>query len=222
MKKELTNMIINYTDKDLNYIEEIAKFVESKSKEIIAFFDIKRIEPKIKIYLYDSLTKFREKYIELGLNLTDKSIVPLWVCGFTFNDTEIYTLCLEEYRKTRSHEKDNIGDLEHLILHEFVHSCYWYYIKNQSNYKYMAWLSEGIATTISHQYDDEKLSFNASLEEMQNGCQNYSNYYAMFTYVFKKYGKVYILDLINDSAKAVQMTPILYKETKEYYSKKLD
>src|SRR5574344_2828468 len=116
MKKELSNMIINYTAKDSNYIEEMAEFIESLSKEIMAFFGINKIQPKMQIYLYDSLAKFKDKYIKLGYNLTEKGTVPLWVCGFVFNDLEVHTMCLEEYRKTQSHENDNLKDLEYLIL----------------------------------------------------------------------------------------------------------
>ena len=214
-------MVINYTDKDLNYIEEMSKIIEPLSKEIIDFFGIEKIEPKIEIYLYDSLAKFREKYIQLGYRLNKDGTVPSWVCGFAYNYTEVYTLCLEEYRKTSCHENENLRDLEYLILHEFLHSCYWYFIRNKNNnYNCTAWLSEGIATTLSHQYDNEDLVFNASLEEMENGCQNYSNYYLMFVYILNKYGKDYILNLIKDSDKAIKMTPKLYEETREYYSKK--
>jgi hypothetical protein len=219
MKKELNNMIINYTAKDLNYIEEMSKIIESSSKEITNFFGIEKIEPKIEIYLYDSLDKFRKKYIELGYNLENDGTVPLWVSGFAYNEVEAHTLCLEEYRKTRSHENDDVSDLEQLILHEFVHGCYNYFIGNKNNYNHIAWLSEGLATTLSHQYDKKDFVFTASLDEMENGCQNYSNYHLMFSYVLNKYGKDYILNLINDNDVAVQITPKLYEETRKYYNK---
>ena len=119
----------------------------------------------------------------------------------------INVLSLEKYKKTQGHEKHNLNDLKCLIMHEFVHSC----VLKINNSSLPAWLNEGIAIKLSHQYDNKEYKFNASLNEMINGCNNYINYYTMFSYALDKYGKDYILDLILNN-KAFDETEKLYND----------
>lgn len=206
MKKQLTHMIIEYTKCDEKYIDGFVSYLEKVSQEIVDFLNINYLDSKIKVTLWDSLEDFRNLYLKLGWN----SSVPNWVCGFA-NNCDVETLTLEEYRKTSGHEYANLQDLMHLILHEFVHACN----NILSTNKHYAWLSEGLATTISHQYDDDDLKFNASLNEMINGCHNYSNYHIMFIYVYNTYGRDYILKLLKNFDLLKKETPRLYEETKE-------
>lgn len=208
MEKQLTYMIIEYTKSDVEYIDGFVSYLEKGSQEIVDFFNINHLDSKIKVTLWDSLEDFRNKYLKSGC----KSSVPNWICGFT-NNYDVETLTLGEYRKTSGHEDSNLQDLMHLILHEFTHACS--YSISTSN-KYYAWLGEGLATTISHQYDDVPLRFNASLDEMIHGCNNYSNYHTMFVYVLDTYGRDYILKLLKDFDLLKNETPRLYEETKNF------
>ena len=157
-----------------------------------------------KLY-YDDIDKFNEWYYYFN-----KKEAPLWFCGFSFKMNGVYhinVLSLEKYKKTQGHEKHNLNDLKCLIMHEFVHSC----VLKINNSSLPAWLNEGIAIKLSHQYDNKEYKFNASLNEMINGCNNYINYYTMFSYVIDKYGKDYILDLILNN-KAFDETEKLYND----------
>lgn len=191
LKKELDYMEIEYTEKDLEYIDELIEFLQKSTKEIIDFFEIKQFGKKAKVKLFNNLEKFRNKVKSIGYNLINVN-VPLWFCGCAYKNT-IYILSLSEYRKTASHENGTIEDLKHLIMHEFIHVCH---IK--VNKKTYAWLGEGLATTLSHQYKNKNIKFNASLDDMVNGCSNYNNYYIMFNYVYSKFGKDYIMSLIKN------------------------
>lgn len=213
MKKELKYMIIDYTEEDKAYIDSFTNLLEKISQEIIDFFAIEKIDTKINVKLYNSLEEFRKIYVEIGFKLDKNGQVPNWICGFAFKKN-VYTLSLKEYRKTKGHENDSLNDLIYLILHEFTHACN----NIVSNNKKYAWLSEGLATTISHQYDNYKLFFNCSLNEMINGPTDYRNYHTMFSYVYKKYGKYYILSLINDFNMLEHDTPILFEEVKDYFN----
>lgn len=214
MKKELSYMIIEYTKKDEKYINDIIVYLEHVSQEIIDFFAIENLNNKIKVTLWDSLENFRNLYQKLGYSLTADGKVPEWICGFAYN-CDVEALTIEEYKKTRGHENANVQDLMHLILHEFVHACH----NNILNNEHYAWLSEGMATTISHQCDESELKFNATCDEMIHGCQNYLNYHTMFSYVIDAYGKDYVTKLIKDYAFLEKETPRLYKEVKEYVEK---
>ena len=92
-----------------------------------------------------------------------------------------------------------------------MHACHQKYTNNA---KLPAWLSEGLATTISHQYDNKELSFDASLEQMLNGGTDYKNYHTMFSYALKKYGRKYILDLLKNKKKLEKETLKLYEEVR--------
>lgn len=211
MRKVLKYLIINYTEKDLDYIEVMIDKIESISQEIMNFFELKKIQNKIEVNLNSELDIFRKKYLETGYYLSDDNTVPKWICGFSF-DNKIETLTLKEYQKTYNHKNANINDLCYLILHEFCHACYdlvstcddWY-----------AWLNEGIATTISHQYDNKPLTFDITLEEAIYGCQDYNNFHTMFVIIYQKYGKEYILNLIKNYKLLETETPKLITETKK-------
>lgn len=104
-------------------------------------------------------------------------------------------------------------------MHEFTHSAHRFAIKSEDEVLEYKWLSEGLATTISHQYDKVKLNFsNTTLEEMINKFSDYNNYHTMFTYVLKNYGKDYILELIYDYDKLVKDTPKLFDEVNNFYN----
>ena len=216
MQKELKYLILNYTDKDLEYIDILIEKLDKITEEIVDFFNIDSFEKKISVKLNDSLDTFYKKYIKTGYSLEQDGTVPKWVCGFVYRDT-VETLCLSEYRKTKSHENHNLDDLLYLILHEFTHSCHFKLNPNRTlKYK---WLSEGLATTISHQYDNAKDLFDATLEQMTDGdYTDYRNYHTMFKYVLDTYGREYILKLIKNSDLLFNETPKLYNEVKEKFN----
>ena len=216
MKKELKYMTIEYTSEDLGYIELFIDELNRISEEIVRFFNIKEFGNKVHVVLNDKLEKFRQKYIEVGYYLEEDGTVPKWSCGFADGDI-VETLCLKEYRKTLSHENADVEDLLHLILHEFTHSCHNKVMLDQE--KYYVWLSEGLATTLSHQHDKSELIFNATLDEMKDGLTDYRNYHTMFKYVLDTYGRDYVLKLIEDYDLLVSHTPVLFEETKEVYNK---
>ena len=205
MIKELKYINLEYNECDKNYIDELIDYINLSSEEITNFFSIDSFNPKVEIKLYDDIDKFNEWYYYFN-----KKEAPLWFCGFSFKMNGVYhinVLSLEKYKKTQGHEKNNLNDLKCLIMHEFVHSC----VLKINNSSLPAWLNEGIAIKLSHQYDNKEYKFNASLNEMINGCNNYINYYTMFSYALDKYGKDYILDLILNN-KAFDETEKLYND----------
>jgi hypothetical protein len=220
MKKELDYMIINYGKKDLSYIEELINFIDEKSQEIVNFFDLTEFGSKVEVTIHDDINKFRD-YVK---KIQNKDSIPNWLCGLShsvvngkYTDSRyIEILSLEEYKKTSCHENDTLEDLKYLILHEFTHACHQKYNHNQSVY---LWLSEGAATTISHQFDNQHLMFNTSLEQMKSGPSNYNNFHTMFYYVYNVYGREYILSLFKNNELLKIETPRLYQETKEYINK---
>ncbi|MBE6153853.1 MAG: hypothetical protein E7166_06495 [Firmicutes bacterium] len=220
MRKELKYMNIEYTDKDKLYIEELVDYIEKVSQEIVNFFGIEDFGNKVEVKLWEDLSKYRTSQFKIYLCGAEKiDELPKWCCGFAYSDNNISyveTLCLEEYRKTLGHQNGTLDDLKHLILHEFTHA-----VHLKINDKDYQWLSEGLATTISHQYDNYELTFDATLEQIQGeDYTHYTNYHTMFYYVYETYGREYILQLVNNYELQKQETERLYNETVEYISNK--
>lgn len=216
MEIELKYIILKYTEKDIEYIDLLKSEIEKRCQEIVDFFNIKDFGEKIEVKLFGTLEEFREFCeVKNKLCLDEKGKLPEWVCGVSFKG-RIITLTLEEYRKTKSHEDKTIDDLILLILHEFTHSCHDKIIDRSK--KLYKWLSEGLATTISHQYDKHELSFNATLDQIIHGKCNYINYHTMFKYVLDTYGRDYILELLKNHDLLVADTPKLYDEVNSKYN----
>lgn len=213
MKKiKLKYIIIEYPNKMLEELKEFIANLEKETERIVNFFGITNFEEKVKIKIWDNLNEFRAFAKENNFFIDNNGNVMEWLCGITYKNN-INTLTLEEYRKTKGHENGNLNDIIYLILHEFVHACHDKLTNNKKIYK---WLADGLATTISNQYNDRELSFNATLEEIQNGNIDYINYHTMFVYVYKTYGKNYIITLINNYELQEKETPKLYYETRKY------
>lgn len=214
MINELEYMNIEYGKKDIEYIDSLICDVDKISKDIVAFFGIEYFGNKVEVKLYDNLKEFRELFVKLKY-YEDIDKVPKWACGCAYKDMNtdiIATLSFMEYIKTKGHENDTINDLKYLVLHEFVHSCH---IKLTDEPTF-TWLKEGLATTISHQYDNAELIFDLTLEGAMHGGHDYRNYHTMFSYVYDTYGREYILTLVKNFELLKQETPRLYIETKNY------
>ena len=210
-KRKLKYIMIEYSDKDLSYIDELCEYIEQSCDEIISFLDINKFEEKVNVKLWDNLENFRKCYKNKGFYLDENGEVRKWICGFS-DENIVHTLCLDEYKKTKSHENNTLQDLQFLVMHEFTHSCH-----AKINKSYYAWLGEGLATTLSHQMENTDRIFNFTLEQAMKGGSDYRNYHTMFSYVYETYGRDYILSLIKSNELLKTATPKLYKETVKAY-----
>lgn len=209
MIKELKYMVIEYSDKDLDYIDDICKIIDSKSKEIVDFFEISKLDNKVKVKLFSDIVEFRNFHNQV-FNKEPKN----WVCGFAL-DNSVYTLSLSEYKKCYSHENATISDLIKLILHEFTHAIH---IMRNKKCKYQ-WLGDGLATYLSGQYEDAN-EIKCTYDELLNCC-SYANYKLMFKYVLNTYGKEYILKLIDDGELLNKDSKRLFEEAVSFYKKEV-
>jgi len=204
MQKRTKYMNIEYSHKDEEYIDELITGLGNISQEVVDFFETWEIN--INVVLFDSIDKFQIKFWEIFCYPCKE-----WTCGFFSNkngENTIYTLSLDEYRKTKYHELHDVDDLKLLILHEFVHSCHNQYTKNHL----YVWLKEGLATYLSHQYDKYSVNdFNCQLDNLINGGVSYGNYYLLFKYTYEKYGKDYIKKMLLNEQFMIEQTPLLYK-----------
>lgn len=214
MRKELKYIIIDYTENDMEYIDSFCNVLDIECENVVSFLNIDKFGEKVKVKLWNDIDDFRNIYKTTFYKDDYNKQVPDWISGFALTN-EVQTLSLSEYRKTKNHENATITDLQKLIIHEFTHAAH----NKIHNNRVMLWLTEGLATTLAHQYDDKELKFDATLDEIKNGKVSYVNYYVMFNYILNKYGKEYIIKLIKDEELLRNETDKLYKETKESFGK---
>lgn len=201
MLKSIKYMDIYYFEQDLEYIDEIANFLDKNTDEIVSFFEITNFREKIHVTIYNDLNTFRVD----AQKITGRTHLD-WFCGLSY-ENNIMVLGLSEYVKTKGHEHHTLNDLEYLILHEFVHSCHRKVSKINCT-----WLAEGLACTLSHQYDKASPVIAASLEDILSKTVDYKNYNTLLRFAYNTYGKKYILKLIHDKAFLFRETPKLYNE----------
>lgn len=208
MKYENNFCIIEYTESDLEYIEEIIKYLEYYYKVLLNFFGIEKLNNKVKIKMWDSLTNFRETFKEVYKKEADD-----WTCGFSYNDpnlSRIDVLSLKERRKTKGHNESTSIDLRKVIIHELVHTCHMQYC----NYIYpLKYVGEGLATYLSNQYQGRVKAFKCSLEQLlTNEVVGYDNYCFFMEYIINNYSHDYVLKLASDRHFSINELPIIYSE----------
>ncbi len=201
MIRNLKYMDIEYTSSDLEYIDFISKIIDDNCEKIVNFFELDKYDNKTHVKLFDKLEEFRKYYKEVH-NEEPKD----WVCGFARNK-DVYTLTLNEYKKTRTHENNNLNALIKLILHEFTHAVH---ERRHENILVRKWLAEGAATYLSGQHKDSNY-INCTYEQLLEHT-SYPNYRAMFAYVLENYGHDYILKLMDDEELLVNETERLFEE----------
>lgn len=213
MRKETKYFIINYTTSDINYIDNICNYLDKEIIKIIDFFALNEYSEKIEITLFNDVNELYRLHDKFFKTIEKYGYVPKWVCGFS-KDAKVYTLSLNELIKTSNHEKSTLEELKQLILHESIHSIH--YKKNKQTL-YVRYLSEALATNLSHQYDNEDVRFDATKDEILKGNCYYYNYNAIFIYLLEKYGKEYILKLITNLDFLNKETPKICDEVIEFY-----
>ena len=157
---------------------------------------------------YDALGNEIEFVVKAKFNFDDQE----WIVARTYyNDMEIDILTLEERRKCKGHNNDNIDTLLKCLIHEFVHICHLNYSANT-----LKWYGETLAVILSKQYNNCELHIDCTLDELLNKNINYINYYTIGKYLFDTYDRKYILELLRDKKLLEEQTPIIYEKAKLY------
>lgn len=209
MKKEMEYMTIEYNTCDLPDIEEISCILKKEIKDVLNFFEITKLEPKVTVRLWPDLEKFRKVFalknqniVGLRQKVKEKPIIEI--------------VSFKEIKKIKYYENMTREDFARLILHEFVHECH---VKFTTKKCYI-WLWEGAATFLSKQYRKINPCCSTLDEMKERKNTNYQEFYTMFSYVYQTYGKSYIVKLLTDFTLQEKDTPRLYLETKDYIKNK--
>ena len=215
-KISFANFNIEYNDKDVNYIDSLIQELKSKYKSIMDFFNLTSINHPISIKLWDDLDEYRN-YFNNKMKKDNKKVSD-WEVGRATNNSKecrIDLLSFSERIKCQGHQNDNIEDLIKVLIHEFVHICYF----SSNNHKDSAvWFAEGLATYLAEQ--NNYPLFSSSLEDIIAGKATYNNYYCMVKYLIDNYDKEYILALVQSKELQEKITTDIYYKALESTTKK--
>lgn len=118
MTYETKEYTIYYNECDSVYIKRLVFYFENEKKKIFDFFEIKSLDKKLVIKLYDNL----DKYIEYrNGNLAESSVENMDVDD---NNYYIHILSYKEFVKRKGHVNQTLTNFYKLLMHEFVHVCH--------------------------------------------------------------------------------------------------
>src|SRR5574344_543498 len=188
MKKAFLEYTINYNRADEPYIDYLTSCLNSNIEDIKKFFDIKKLLFPITINLWDD----RQKYLEDISNNENHH-----------QNYEINIL------------SSDLKSMYTTMLNQFVNICFFQVYGKE---KILKWLEEGISLLLSNSCVDNSRFIDCSLEDIINGTAiNSNNYYTLISYVLSQYGQEYLIILMQNYDFALDETPNLYKEAKDFY-----
>ncbi len=186
MTKETEYFVIEYTDNDLPYIDRLCKDIDNKAKEIIAYFNIDKINERFSLKLISTKKEFSQTIKELTHFEDDE-----YGTGFV-KDKKMYCLSYLDYKSTY-YKDETYDDFVKTIIHEFVHTCHMFVVKGMS----IRCINEGLACYLSKQYENKEIELDCSIEDiLENKYIDYKNYYIILKYIVENYDDNYVHEMI--------------------------
>ena len=215
MQKINKYAIINYDKTDENLVDILSQYLIENAKEIYDFFDVDVEKANI------SIIPTKEEFDRLIKEKKSDSnyVVPKYCRGCRFDDGEILILSIYDYKNTTHAFKEEnyeqaLDEYKKVFVHEYIHYVN-YLFENKHNCSRTArYLVDGIASYLSHQYDNLDADFDYSIEDiLGNNC--YFGWYLVTKYLIENYTHDYILELFQSSRQARELLiNELYDEVK--------
>ncbi len=218
MEYKLDNrIVIEYTEKDEEYIQDLINLLKTEIPNVNAFFGLKSLDNTLTIKIWDSIEDYR--------NFANSWMAtPSWSVGFAQERKDgykVHLLTYSERLKAESHSNDSIEQLTKTALHEYVHNACNCFRKRHPDFdwKYSpTWLNEGIALNLAKQ--SYSFGLNCTLSDLiEDKHVKYSNYYTLVNYLLKSQPREFLMSLLINSDLAKQETPTIYNETLNYIEK---
>ena len=108
MKQEFDMFEIEYTESDLEYIDDLIKYFKKNYKTIMNFFHLKEFSKKVKIKFWDSKEEYRDYFNKLYKEKGYNNTVPEWKVARSFPEEcpKIFLISYKESLNCKGHEKD--------------------------------------------------------------------------------------------------------------------
>lgn len=222
MKKESKYAILNFQKQDENLANILAEYLDEKTKKLYDFFGIAFQGEKSNITIVPSKKEFDIIYRKAN-NKPENEPIQDWIIG-TCNNGIIFYVSLNDYDNTahKFDKKDYAIALENYkktILHEQVHFVNELFSKQNNSPETIKFLSEGIATYLSGQYENQNVGFYADADTLLNQNKNpYDQYFLITKYLAENFDKETILSLFKNNQTATTfLKTTLYPKAKEHY-----
>ena len=220
MKKELENFIIE-SDVQLDYFDEVVKYITKNEKRILDFFKLDRLPHKVNILIL-SYEPFKEfivsKYGE----------ILSYICGDSNSSTNtIRILNIDDQIKYTTHKDADVKKIKDTALHEIVHQCHHVYHTNyKQNYRQTTWFSEGLATNLSNQnYDIQDLNecdFDMLKNDFRHYKGSYRYAYTIVNYVLNNCSNEEIEELYKNPDYVRENANKIFEEARKWTNNKLN
>ncbi len=217
MKKKEEIFDIEYTENDLEYIDELIYYLKTNYQRITDFYQIKNLSKRLNIKIWDTKDNYQQYFNQT--NSTNKKI-PDWEISRVSSKEEnrIDLLTYKEIIKYPKHKNTKIEDLKKRCLYEFANICFMEYTNQKES---LTWIKEAISTNLSEIYNNNiPLELTASKDTILNRKTNSRNYYILGQYLLQNYDKKYILSLIKNKEQLIKETPKIYEEAQKYIGQK--
>lgn len=222
MKKESKYAILNFQKQDENLANILAEYLDENTKKLYDFFEIAFQGEKSNITIVPSKKEFDIIYRKAN-NKPENEPIQDWIIG-TCSNRIIFYVSLNDYDNTahKFDKKDYAIALENYkktILHEQVHFVNELFSKQNNSPETIKFLSEGIATYLSGQYENQNVGFYADADTLLNQNKNpYDQYFLITKYLAENFDKETVLSLFKNNQTATTfLKTTLYPKAKEHY-----
>ena len=206
--------IFEFQESDKKLMTSLAEYLDKKAMKIYKFF---QIEPKQKAIfsIIPTKSEFDDIYYKY------KKLNPAtWIVGTTLKDNQIILLSYNDYVNNEIHNKDTFDHYKKTVVHEFVHFVNKLFTKENKCEYAEKFLSEGIATYLSEQYNISSQIKSSLNDILQKRTNNYIDFKLLVKYLVENYDKEFVLSLFKSKQKAnAFLKQELYNKSKKYYQK---
>lgn len=224
MQRECDSAIFNFQKGDEDLIDGLIAHLDTHAHEVYDFFEVFKPEAKVIINIIPTKKEYDDLYREAH-SLPGDLAIPGSFIG-NYQNGVITFLSLHDYKSTTNRYKDVPFDeaveyYRKTILHEYVHFVNEIFNKEHACSYTERYLSEGIATYLSGQWENRSIPFDFSIEDILHRKDiSYGAYYLVTKYFVENYDKCYVLEIFQSNRQARELLKDeLYDRAKEYYSR---
>ena len=189
------NLIIEYSENDAVYINDIIITLSENSERIMNFFKLTKLNSKVRIAIWDSVDSYRSQ-LEPQLLKVGKEYKE-WMIADTY-DGNINMMAVSAVQTTKNREDYSLAEFLECVCHEFVHICQKTLKGNASS-----WIWEMLATNLGNPSNKKIIPIDVTLDELNKNFDNiknsYSIAYTIGQYLFENCSDNHILKIVIDN-----------------------
>lgn len=221
MQFESKMAVFKFEESDRELVQTLSDYLDSHVDNIYKFFEVNMQKEKPVVQIIPTKKEF-DVLLRQAWGQSEDAPVHKWGIGCYINNEIIY-LSLHDFKNTEHRAKylapkEALEYYKKTIVHEYVHYVNDIFIKvNNCSYT-EKYLSEGIATYLSGQRENEDLPFDFTCEDLLTRDDIYSGYYLVTKYFVENYDKAFVLDIFKSNRRSREfLKDELFNKAKNFY-----